>query len=229
MRTIKLWMEKYLSEQRSANWASAIHIIIKRYNNTPHSALKLPYSDPQNANVKWEHLTPDRAYKLGADGQKLLAKQQYVEPIKELSANIVETPKDAYGNVIKLGDWVRTVKDKGKFGKESSVNWNATPDKVVRIELNKPVMFYLESVSGEAIPGHFYAADIQKTTVPSINRVESKAGEPFYIDKIVKANVGPKKLTTVALDGVMKKGSRQAATVDVEPDRVAFLLKEQRK
>ena len=219
IRTIKNWMEAYLSEHRSSNWAAAMPVIINQYNNSPHSSLKVPYEDTTNKNRKYEKLTPKQAYEMGEHGQQILAESQYPRETVEYE----ETPKDAYGNRIKVGDWVRTVTDKGRFGKESRPNWNATPDKVVRISTKKPILFYLEDASGKSIPGSFYSADIQKTRVPHLNRVVDEKGDEYYIDRILKENVGEKKLTTVTLDGVKVKGSAKAATVDVDPDRVAFL------
>ena len=53
--------------------------------------------------------------------------------------------------------------------------------------------------------------------------MEDSDGNPFYIDKILKENVGPQKLTQVTLDGVKQAKSKKAATFNVEPGRVAFL------
>ena len=53
--------------------------------------------------------------------------------------------------------------------------------------------------------------------------MEDEDCNAFYIDRILKENAGPRKLTRVTLDGIKQAKSKKAATFDVEPEQVAFL------
>ena len=198
-RTIKTMMFERFTSQRTTDWVTMLPTLMTIYNTNPHSAMP-----KDELGIRY---TPNYAYSLRGSDEKELMKYQYGDSVKKMNANVNNNPKDGYGHPIKLGDWVRISSKKGVFAKGYTATWSAAVYKVVRIDLNEPVLFHLEDAHSEEVKGTFYAKEIQKTSVRDINVVRENLsatdkGRKFYIDKIVSENVkGKKGKVGVTLEG----------------------------
>ena len=82
-----------------------------------------------------------------------------------------------------LRDWVRISNYKDKFDKGYTTNWSKELFQIVRIVLNKPVMYYLRDINGDAIQGGFYENELHKTKqtvedyIKSVTKSHNKPGQ----------------------------------------------------
>lgn len=141
-RTLKSKMWIYFTEHQTRNWVDELPTLMKDYNKTVHSSIG---KSPQEASKK--------------KNEKALLVDQAQEPEKD-------KPK------LKLDDWVRISRVKGTFEKGYHPNWSFEIYRVVGIDPQKPVLYYLDDFYGEAVHGGFYEAEVQKTAQKDVFLVE---------------------------------------------------------
>ena len=136
IRTMKEKMWKYFTDNNTYNYMNVLPDLVKDYNNTVHSSIKMTPIDAskkKNELTVWRNLYPDR-YK-----------------IYDL------TPK------FSVGDEVRIIKKKKVFEKGYTTRWTEEIFTIKEIQNTNPITYKLEDLEGEEIKGTFYEPELQKT------------------------------------------------------------------
>ena len=140
-RTIRGRIFKLFTAQNNHKWIDALPKLIDSYNKSKHSSIKMKPAD-----VKPEHtqILLNRLY-----GNK-----KYKETVK----------REKYRNkLLKVGDFVRVVKDKKFYPKESDQRWTNELYKIRIVERkNFPITYLLSKDNGESLPRSFYREELKK-------------------------------------------------------------------
>ena len=144
IRTMKEKMWKYFTDNNTYNYMNILPELVKDYNNTVHSSIKMSPIDAskkKNELTVWRNLYPDR-YKIN---------------------NL--TPK------FSVGDEVRITKKKKVFEKGYTTRWTEEIFTIKEIRNTDPITYKLEDLQGEEVRGTFYEPELQKTE-QQIYRIE---------------------------------------------------------
>ena len=144
IRTMKEKMWKYFTDNNTYNYMNVLPELVKDYNNTVHSSIKMTPIDAskkKNELTVWRNLYPDR-FKIN----KL-------------------TPK------FSVGDEVRITKKKKVFEKGYTTRWTEEIFTIKEIQNTNPITYKLKDLEGEEIKGTFYEPELQKTE-QQIYRIE---------------------------------------------------------
>ena len=136
IRTMKEKMWKYFTDNNTYNYMNVLPDLVKDYNNTVHSSIKMTPIDAskkKNELTVWRNLYPDR------------------HKIYDL------TPK------FSVGDEVRITKKKKVFEKGYTTRWTEEIFTIKEIQNTNPITYKLEDLQGEEIKGTFYEPELQKT------------------------------------------------------------------
>ena len=131
----KMW--KYFSTNSTNVYIDALPNLVRKYNNTRHSSIKMT---PVNASKKenklrvWRNLYPD-----------------YLE-IKEIKPEF------------SVGDKVRISKKKKTFEKGYTTRWMEEIFTIVEVQRASPATYRIADLNGEEITGTFYVPELQKTS-----------------------------------------------------------------
>jgi hypothetical protein len=97
---------------------------------------------------------------------------------------------------LKIGDWVRVSRIKGKFEKGYDENWSKEIYKIVSLDQHYPFTYKVVEYDDSPIEGSFYENELQKTKLEKF----------FLIDKVIKTKtVKGKKQAFVSWVGWDKK------------------------
>lgn len=155
-RTLKNMMYKEFSLQGSYDWLNLLPKIVRKYNNTNHSTIKMK---PVNVNKK---------------NEKRLLKSVYGY------LKVIDRRKSKF----KVGDFVRISKYRHVFSKSYKPNWTNEIFKIVEIKETNPRTYILEDENKEIILGGFYSEEIQKVKHPDaylIERILQRKGNKMRV------------------------------------------------
>ena len=139
-RTLKTIMWQTLTAINSHKWVAILPELVKTYNETRHSVLKMT---PNQASA-----SPEAVAKVWAKLQK---------------KNVTSvTP------AFKLDDVVRISRTKGIFEKGYDVGWSREEFKVVMVLGTNPPVYGLQDYAGEPIKGTFYEQEMQLVKEPGV-------------------------------------------------------------
>ena len=140
-RTIRGRLFKLFTARNNHKWVDALPNIIESYNNSIHSSIKM-----RPADVKPEHtqILLNRLY----------GNNKYKETVK----------REKYRKkLLKVGDFVRVVKDKKFYPKEADQRWTDELYKIRIVERkNFPITYLLSNSSEEELPRSFYREELRK-------------------------------------------------------------------
>ena len=138
----KMW--KYFSAKSTNVYINVLPDLIKEYNNTRHSSIKMTpvkACKKENEITVWRNLYPEHLE---------------IHDIK---------PK------FSVGDKVRINKKKKSFEKGYTTRWTEEIFTIVEIKHTSPVTYKIVDLNGEEIKGTFYEPELQKTS-PELFRIE---------------------------------------------------------
>ena len=137
IRTMKEKMWKYFLANSSNVYMNVISDLVREYNNTRHSSIKMTpmkASKKENKLRVWRNLYPEHLE---------------IHDIK---------PK------FSIGDKVRISKKKKTFEKGYTTRWTEEIFTIVEVKLTSPVTYKIADLNGEEIKGTFYEPELQKTS-----------------------------------------------------------------
>lgn len=144
-RTLKERMWKAFTERGSYEWVSLLPNLIKQYNNSVHSTIKMRPKDVKQIHVK-DILTRLRK--------------------RDNKRKVTQKPK--FG----VNDRVRISKFKKVFTKGYIPNWTNEVFKIRAVKPTKPVTYILEDLKGEVLKGGFYQEELSKSSVGDVYLIE---------------------------------------------------------
>ena len=131
----KMW--KYFSANSKNNFIDQLPDLVKEYNNTRHSSIKMTpikASKKENELRVWRNLYPDHLE---------------IYDIK---------PK------FSVGDKVRISKKKKIFEKGYTTRWTEEICTIVEVKRTSPITYKITDLNGEEITSTFYEPELQKTS-----------------------------------------------------------------
>lgn len=146
-KTLKERMWKVFTERGSYEWVSLLPNLIKQYNNSVHSTIKMRPKDVKQKHVK-QILT--------------ILNQKGMNDKRK----VVQTPK------FKVNDSVRISKYKKVFTKGYIPNWTNEVFRIHAVKPTKPVTYILEDSKGEVLKGGFYQEELSKSSVGDVYLIE---------------------------------------------------------
>lgn len=153
-RTLKSKMWKMFSVQGSYKWIKHVQEIVKEYNNTQHSTIKMKPKDVT------KH-----------DETRLLS-------------TVFNYPKTMTKNKFKINEYVRISKSKGIFSKGYKLNWSTEIFKICFINNKYPVTYIIEDYLGNQIKGRFYEHELQKVKHPDsylVEKILKRKGNKVFV------------------------------------------------
>ncbi len=130
-RTLRGRLGRLYTQRGNRKWIDKIDDIVKSYNNTYHTAIKMRPKD-----VKTEHTA-------------------------KIFATLYPPDVDLGHKVFKVGDMVRIVAKRKTFQKEYEKGWTREKFLIKAVKYTTPIVYLLEDLSGEPILGTFYANELQ--------------------------------------------------------------------
>ena len=137
IRTMKEKMWKYFSTNSTNIYFEVLPDLVREYNNTRHSSIKMTPVDAckkENKLRVWRNLYPDHL------------------EIKDMKPEF------------SAGDKVRISKKKKTFEKGYTTRWTEEIFTIVKVKRTSPVMYRIANLNGEEIMGTFYEPKLQKTS-----------------------------------------------------------------
>ena len=144
IRTMKKKMWKYFSAKSTNVYIDQLPDLVKQYNNTRHSSIKM---------------TPVKASK--KENKLRVWRNLYPEHLEILDIK----PK------FSVGDKVRISKKKKTLKKRYTTRWTKDIFTIIEVKLTSPVTYKIADLNGEEIKGTFYEPELQKTS-QEIFRIE---------------------------------------------------------
>jgi Integrase core domain len=154
-RTLKNNMWKTFSLQGNYKWLTMLPNLLKLYNNTIHSTIRMK---PSDVNKKCEKVLLETVYKI---------KSKHIKASK-----------------FKLNDRVRISKAKSEFGKGYTQNWSNELFKIIKVQKTNPVTYLLQDYLDQPVLGGFYEQELQKTKVDEmylIEKIVKKSGNKLFV------------------------------------------------
>ena len=137
-RTIKTKMWRQFIAKNTRNWLSLLPGLMKDYNSTKHSSIKMTPNDAKKLNsTEVAELNDDSSSKLDA---KKVAKPEF-----------------------KVGDYVRISRQKNVFEKGYENPWSMEIFKIIKVHDTTPYTYSIEDTKGDPITGSFYEQELQHT------------------------------------------------------------------
>lgn len=135
LKTIKTRLWRYFTYKNTFRYIDVIQALVRAYNHTVHSSIKMAPAKVNENNVLrvWRTLYSKR--------------EKYIAP------------------KIKVGDTVRISREKKHFAKGYERNWTEEIFKVSRVIKHPVPVYELEDLAGETIDGTFYEQELQKIIV----------------------------------------------------------------
>lgn len=156
-RTLKERMWKMFTARGSHEWVSLLPGLLKRYNNTVHSTIKMKPKD---------------------------VRQKHVKDILTLLNNKGRTKDVSKQAKFKVSDTVRISRYKRIFTKGYLPNWTNEVFKIYAIKPTKPLTYILEDHNGEILKGGFYQEELSKSNtgdVYLIDKVLKRRGDKVLV------------------------------------------------
>ena len=141
IRTMKEKMWKYFSANSTDVYIDVLPDLVKEYNNTRHSSIKMTRRSKRRVKKKTN---------LGFD--------EISTPI--ISRYTIKKKKPKFS----VGDKVRISKKKKTFEKGYTTRWTEEIFTIVEVKRTSPVTYKIADLNGEEIKGTFYEPELQKTS-----------------------------------------------------------------
>jgi Integrase core domain len=141
-RTLKNKMYKEFTMNGNYKWLNIIDELLKNYNNTKHSTIKMKPIDVNKSN---ENRILNTVY----NNLKIRGRSK-----------------------LKLNNYVRISKNKHLFEKGYTPNWTTEIFKIKKIQNTNPVTYILEDFQGNDIKGGFYELELLKVKHPDVYLIE---------------------------------------------------------
>ncbi len=135
-RTLKTRMWYKFSKHDTKEWISRLDKLLRKYNNTIHSATGM---------------TPAKASQKENEERLLTLQKRKIDKIE------YREPK------LELGDLVRLSKVKKHFEKGYTQNWSQELFRVVEVNYSRPITYRVEDMEGNLIHGSFYEEELQRS------------------------------------------------------------------
>ena len=147
-RTIKQWMWKYFTKNRTGVYINILPQLIEKYNTTYHRSIKCTPSDARKP-----------------------SNQQHVfnalyGGTKKFDENLRNSPK------FHIDDQVRITKKKKHFEKGYTSNWTQEIFTVTEVQPTYPYTYKLEDARGEKVTGTFYEPELQLAQPQTTFKIE---------------------------------------------------------
>ena len=157
IRTMKEKMWKYVSANSTNVYISALPDLVREYNNTRHSSIKIA---PVNVSKKENELR--------------VLRNLYPDHLK------IDDIKPEFS----IWDKVRISEKKKTFEKGYTTRWTEKIFTIVKVKHLSPVTYRIADVKGEEITGTFFEPELQKTS-QQLFRIEKviKRGKKKYLVK----------------------------------------------
>lgn len=155
IRTLKTKLFKRLHLRGSYKWIDILDQIVKVYNSTKHSTIRMK---PRDVRRKHEQMLLNSVYKY--------------------SVHIKADSK------FKVGDFVRISKYKHVFEKGYMPNWTTEIFKISKNQRTQPITYFLTDIDGNDIKGAFYELELQSVKNPDIYLVEKiikRRGDSYFV------------------------------------------------
>lgn len=146
-RSLKSIMYKSFSLRGNYNWTNHLDDFVELYNNRVHSKIKLKPVEVTKENEQ------DILKNIYREKPKLLKKTKF-----------------------SVGSFVRISKYKNIFEKSYTPNFTTEIFKIVRIDIRKPEVYYLQDYLGEDVKGMFYCEELTSVKDP----------QGYLVEKILK-------------------------------------------
>ena len=143
-RTLKTKMYRQFTERNTLHWLDQLPNLVKEYNNDTHRTIGM---------------TPLQA-------EKKKNRKQVLQSI--LQSRRRRSTKQHF----QVGDIVRLSRHKNLFAKGYTMNWTEELFRVSEILPTRPRTYHVVDLLGEPVQGTFYAAELQKTQIPSYARID---------------------------------------------------------
>ena len=130
--TSKMW--KYFTHKNTQNYLTVLPKLIKSYNNSLHSSIKMK---PKDVMLYNQHIVLDVLY--GNNNKTIQISSKF-----------------------KVGDDVRISKMKHVFAKGYESNWSYEIFTIIKVISRKPPVYKIKDYEGKEIEGIFYAEELQK-------------------------------------------------------------------
>lgn len=168
-RTLRLRLAKYLTDNVTLRYVDVLPDVIRSYNNRYHRSIKMRPKD------------------VTLENQAKVFRNLYPEEARNPSSKFSNKQQVSYPN-LKVGDYVRIEKDRGKFGKEEEGSFTPEIFKIVRVSQgffnSDPLLYTLEDMKGEKIMSRFYKQELSRVQLP-----KSDDSTLYKIEKVLKRRV----------------------------------------
>lgn len=144
-RTLKEKVWKKFTEKGTYEWVSILPSLVKQYNNTVHSTIKMKPND---------------------------VKQKHVKTISSLLNKTKVPTKKPIKSKFEVNDSVRISKYKRVFTKGYLPNWSNEVFTVLAIKPTNPITYILQDSKGELLKGGFYAEELSKSKTGDVYLIE---------------------------------------------------------
>jgi len=137
-RTLKSRLFKHFTATSSNRWIDCIDSIVRQYNNTYHTTIKM-----KPAEVKKKH-------------EKQILAELNRKKLRNIKTRKIK-PK------FKIDDIVRISKYKNIFDKSYNFNWTPELFRIISVFPTIPITYQLEDLNSKLILGRFYEYELKKT------------------------------------------------------------------
>jgi hypothetical protein len=160
-RTLKTNMWRELTAMNSHKWVDILPELIKKYNNSKHSTIKMTPNEASAGKLKPIEVKDD-----------IPEQKQELYKVSIMTREMIEK----YNTKFRKGDWVRISRIKGAFEKGYDQNWSHEIFKVVEVKYTEPTTYKIADYNGNVIEGSFYNEELQKTQLT----------DTFFVEKVLK-------------------------------------------
>lgn len=155
-RTLKSKMWQKFSLRGNYKWIDILEDLLAKYNNTKHRTIGMKPKDVNAAKVN--------------------------DILSKINLNVRK--KNAIRAKFKVGDKVRTSKNKEIFEKGYTPNWSTEIFTISKVQNTIPITYKLHDYQDKPIAGGFYKEELLKTKYPDIYLIEKvlkKRGKNVYV------------------------------------------------
>ena len=149
IKTIKDILTRLLIYRETLQWGDKIQAVVRGYNRTVHSSLKMAPLDVMNADDYDKHLLRETMLPHTCD------------KVDDFFRNIQDDLK------LNVNDWVLLQREKGRFEKGFTVRWTREPFQIwKKCYKHGRVMFHVKDEYGEHVEGSWLSDQLQKVSGP---------------------------------------------------------------
>lgn len=164
-RTLKERMWRYFTHKNSRRYIDVLQSIVRAYNHTVHSTIKMQPAVVTRENARIAHENMNRRWNNDNDNEDSEGRKK------------IRARKTKYS----AGELVRISRAKAAFEKGYEAKWSEEIFRIHRVlEWRKPRVYEICDLAGEVIDGIFYEQELT-----SVNK--DLQGEEFIIERVIKS------------------------------------------